>query len=386
VFTRLTNRLGSFVATQRFDAALGIALFALAEVEAAHAGELAGFGLAVPFFTLTLAWRRRAPLLVALGASAAVIPLAFGPEIDFPSNAALAGVCGITYSAGAHLPRREAILALGAVLVSMNLQGVLNGNLLSGGDWIFVVVMFTVPWAIGRIARRLREREEEIARTIEQLESERERTAELAVAAERLNVARELHDTVAALLNLVVVQGVVAEQRVRSDPDMARDAIALIRDSGRRAGADLQQMLAILRPEPGGRKPTPSPGLDRVPELVELARDAGVEAELSVSGARNGLPAGLDLSAYRIVQEALSNVAKHAAGARADVCIRYLDDAVVLEVRDGGGMRAAADSGGHGLAGMRERAAIFGGQLDAAPTPDGGFAVRARLPLEGTPA
>ena len=386
MLTRVTTRLASFAATPRFDAALGVGLFVLAEVETAHAGELAGFGLAVPFFTLTLAWRRRAPLLVALGAAAAVVPLAFGPEIDFPSNAALAGVCGIAYSAGAHLPRREAILALAALLVAMNLQGILNGDLVKGGDAAFVLVMFGVPWGIGRIARRLREREQQIARTIEQLERERERTAELAVAGERLNVARELHDTVAALLNLVIVQGAVAEQRVRSDPAQARAAIAVIRDSGRRASADLQHMLGILRPEPGGRKPAPSPGLDRVDELVALARHAGVETELSVSGARNGLPAGLDLSAYRIVQEALSNVAKHAAGAHAEVCIRYLDDAVVVEVRDGGGRRVAADSGGHGLAGMRERAAIFGGELDAAPTPEGGFAVRARLPLEGAPA
>lgn len=380
----MQSRLASFVGTQRFDAAVGAALFVVAEVEAAHAGEL-GFGLAVPFFTLTLAWRRRHPLAVALGASLAVAALAFGPEIDFPSNAALAGVCGIAYSAGAHLRRRESLVAMGALLTGMNLQGIFQGDVLTG-DALFVLIMFTVPWGIGRIARRLRDREQEIARTIEQLERERERTAELAVAAERMNVARELHDTVASLLNLVIVQGAVAEQRVRSDPEQARASIALIRDSGRQASADLQHMLGILRPEPSGRTAAPTPGLERVAELVALARNAGVNAELKVCGTRAGVPAGLDLSAYRIVQEALSNVTKHAAGGRAHVRIRYLDDAVVVEIRDDGGERNAADSGGHGLAGMRERAAIFGGEFNAAPTPEGGFAVRAHLPLEGAPA
>jgi signal transduction histidine kinase len=383
---RLQTRLAAVVASRWFDALVGAGLFVLAEIETAAAGELGTFGLAVPFFTLTFAWRRRAPLAVALGVAVAAAGLAFGPEIDFPSNAALAGVCGIMYSAGAHLPRREALIALGAVLVGMNLQGLFQGDAIVSGDSLFVAVVFAVPWGIGRIAAGLRERQDEIAVTIAQLERERERTAELAVAAERLSVARELHDTVAGLLNLVIVQGAVAEQRVISDPSQARAAIGVILDSGRRASTDLQHMLGILRPEPGSRTPAPAPGLDQVCELVALARTAGVDAELEVSGTRNGMPPGLELSAYRIVQEALSNVTKHAAGARADVRIRYLDDAVEVEVHDDGGTRIGADSGGHGLAGMRERAAIFGGELAAAPTADGGFAVHARLPLEGAPA
>jgi signal transduction histidine kinase len=128
----------------------------------------------------------------------------------------------------------------------------------------------------------------------------------------------------------------------------------------------------------------PAPGLDRLDDLVALARSGGLSVELTTSGARRPLPAGLEVSAYRILQEALTNVVKHAHGARADVEVRYTRDAVEVVVRDGGGERTlAVEPGGHGLLGMRERTALFGGELEAAPTADGGFAVRARLPLKG---
>ena len=383
---RLRSNLAALATSPRFDPVLGVVLFVLAEIEAAAAGELGSFGIAVPFFTLTLAWRRRAPLAVALGASGALALLSLGPEIDFPSNAAIAGVCGITYSAGAHLPRRRAIIAMGSLVAAELIDGAAQGHVLSG-DFFFTVIIFGVPWAIGRIARRVRAQElRRIAETVAALEDERTRTAELAVAAERLHVARELHDTVAGMLNLVIVQAAVAEQRVRSDREQAREALAIILESGRQASLDLQRMLAVLRPGTAAVTMAPPPVLDRVEDLVALARRSGIDAGLTVSGSCHSLPAGLELSAYRIVQEALTNVAKHAAGARADVRISFLDDAVLVEVRDDGGRTTLAQSGGYGITGMRERAAIFGGEFDAAPEPGGGFAVRARLPLEGVPA
>ena len=379
---RLRRRLARVHESAAFDAVLAVTLFAVAEAETAAAGELGTFGAAIPFFTLTLVWRRRAALQVALVAAAALAVVALFAPLEFPSNAAFLAMFAVTYSAGAHLPRRRALAAIGAVLAAIAVEEIVQG----GGDLLFAAIVFTVPWLIGRGVRAQREQERAIADTVTRLQRERERNAELAVAAERLRMARELHDTIAGLLNLVIVQAAVAEQCSSEQPEEASAALALVHESGRAASADLRRMLGILRSRSDGAAVVPAARLDRVDDLVSRARAAGIDAKLRITGSRAAIPAGLDLAAYRIVQEALSNVVKHAAGASADVHVRYGHDAVEIEVSDTGGAGAAADSGGHGLVGMRERAAVFGGELEAAPTLDGAFTVRARLPLEGVPA
>jgi signal transduction histidine kinase len=374
------QRVGASTAS---DAVLGAVLFATAEFETLAQGESTAFAVAVPFFTLTLAWRRRAPLAVAVVAAAALGAAAVAAPLEFSSAGALLAVAAVLYSAGAHLPRRAAALGLAAMLAAATIEEALQG----GGDLIFAAVTFAAPWLIGRGIREQRRQESALADAVARLEQERERNARLAVAAERLRVARDLHDTVAGLLNVVVVQAAVAEQCARQDTQRAVDALAAVQESGRLASADLRRMLGVLRDSTDWVRVEPAPGLDRVDDLVALARSAGLSVELTTSGARRPLPAGLDVSAYRILQEALTNVVKHARGARADVEVRYTPDAVEVVVRDGGGERTpAVEPGGHGLVGMRERTALFGGELQAAPTADGGFAVRARLPLEGAPA
>ena len=379
---RLRRGLARVHGSAAFDAVLAIVLCAVTEAETASAGELGTFGVAVPFFTLTLFWRRRAALHVAVVAAAALAVVALFAPLEFPSNAAFLAMFAVTYSAGAHLPRRRARAAIGAVLAAVALEEVVQG----GGDLLFAAIVFTVPWLIGRGVRAQREQERAIADAVTRLERERQRNAELAVAAERLRMARELHDTIAGQLNLVIVQAAVAEQCSFEQPEEASGALALVHESGRATSADLRRMLGILRSGSEGAAVVPAPRLDGVGDLVRRARAAGIDAKLRITGTREAIPAGLDLAAYRIVQEALSNVVKHAAGARAYVHVGYGQDAVEIEISDAGGAGAAADSGGHGLVGMRERAAIFDGELEAAPTPDGGFAVRARLPLEGAPA
>jgi signal transduction histidine kinase len=364
------------------DAVLGAVLFAIAELETIGHGDSTAFAVAVPFFTLTLAWRRRAPLAVAVVAAAALAAAAVAAPLEFSSAAAMVAVAAVLYSAGAHLPRRPAALALAAMLAAATIEEALQG----GGDLIFAAVSFAAPWLIGRGIREQRRQESALADAVARLERERERNARLAVAAERLRVARELHDTVAGLLNVVVVQAAVAEQCAREDAQRAVEALAAVEQSGRLASADLRRMLGVLRDPAESARVAPAPGLDRLDDLVALARSAGLSVELTTSGARRPLPAGLEVSAYRILQEALTNVVKHAHGARADVEVRYTRDAVEVVVRDGGGERTlAVEPGGHGLLGMRERTALFGGELEAAPTADGGFAVRARLPLKGAP-
>jgi signal transduction histidine kinase len=373
------DRVRAFAAS---DAVLGALLFAVAELETIGHGESAAFAVAVPFFTLTLAWRRRAPLAVAVVAAAALGAAAFVAPLEFSSAGALVAVAAVLYSAGAYLPRRPAALGLAAMLAAATFEEALQG----GGDLIFAAVMFAAPWLVGRGVREQRRQESALADAVARLERERERNARLAVAAERLRVARELHDTVAGLLNVVVVQAAVAEQCARDDVQRAADALAAVQESGRLASADLRRMLGLLRDPTDRARVEPAPGLDRVDDLVALARSAGLSVELTTSGVRGTLPAGLEVSAYRILQEALTNVVKHAHGARADVEVRYTSHAVEVVVRDGGGERTpVVEPGGHGLVGMRERTALFGGELQAAPTGDGGFAVRARLPLEGVP-
>ena len=365
-----------------FDAVLAVALCAIAEAEVAAAGELATFGAVVPFLTLTLAWRRRAALHVALVAAGTLAVAALFAPLEFPANAAFLAMFAVTYSAGAHLPRRRALAAIGVVLAAIAFEEIAQG----GGDLLFAAIIFTVPWLIGRGVRAQREQERAIAETVLRLEYERARNAELAVASERLRMAREVHDTIAGLLNLIVVQAAVAEQCSSEQPEEASKAVALVHESGRAASADLRRMLGILRARSDGAAVVPAARLDRVDDLVTRARATGIDAKLRITGSRAAIPAALDLAAYRIVQEALSNVVKHAAGARADVHVRYGHDAIEIEISDTGGVAAPAASGGHGLLGMRERAAIFGGELEAAPTLDGGFTVRAHLPLEGAPA
>jgi signal transduction histidine kinase len=213
-----------------------------------------------------------------------------------------------------------------------------------------------------------------------QLERERLLLADQAVAAERVRIARELHDVVAHGVSLMVVQAQALPALESDARDAAGNQIATI---GREALTEMHRMLDVLRPG-GDEAPelAPAPGVRDVPGLVERARGAGIDVALEVEGEPRPLPAGVDLSAYRIVQEALTNVVKHARALRTEVRVRYCADALELSVVDDGVSPAAAEPPGHGLLGMRERVALFGGTLESGARPDGaGYAVRAVLPL-----
>jgi signal transduction histidine kinase len=208
--------------------------------------------------------------------------------------------------------------------------------------------------------------------------------AEHALAAERARIARELHDIVAHHLSVVVLQAAGA----RASGKAAATALTKIESSGREALTEMRRLLGVLREHADGAGLAPQPGMAELAALAEGVRAAGLPVRLTVDDGRTALPAAVDVSAYRIVQEALTNVLKHAGPARADVTVGCVDGAVVIEVTDDGAGGAAADppAAGHGLVGMRERAAMFGGELLAGPQPGGGFAVRARLPLGDEPS
>ncbi|HWF57813.1 MAG TPA: sensor histidine kinase [Candidatus Dormibacteraeota bacterium] len=216
-----------------------------------------------------------------------------------------------------------------------------------------------------------------------QLARERELLAQTAVAEERVRIARELHDVVAHHLSLITVQAAALQTQLSPDHPGHELAGSMAR-GGRQAMDEMRRMLGLLRPDSAeAPERSPQPGLDEVPALVEQARAAGLDVELFIDAHHPPVPAGVDLSAYRIVQEALTNVMRHAGPARCRVHLRVESDALRLRITDDGrgGAEAQRDTPGHGLAGMRERVALFGGELFAGPVPGGGFAVQATLPL-----
>jgi signal transduction histidine kinase len=212
-------------------------------------------------------------------------------------------------------------------------------------------------------------------------ERERDVAAREAVVEERARIARELHDVIAHHVSMIVVQA-GAERRVLTDGNAStREVLESVEQTGRGALTEMRRLLGMLRGD-ANEPLAPQPGLDAVPTLVGQLREAGLPVELRVDGERRELPVGIELSAYRIVQEALTNALKHAGDARATVHVRYETDSLELEIADNGaGNGPRADGGGHGLVGMRERVALYGGRFDARPDPRGGFVVRVRLPI-----
>jgi signal transduction histidine kinase len=215
----------------------------------------------------------------------------------------------------------------------------------------------------------------------ERLQREREDSTRVAVAEERARIARELHDVVAHSVSVMTVQAGAARLLLSTDPRRASEPLLAVEETGRQALAEMRRLLGILRQDGAGPVLEPQPGLADLPALAATVREAGLPVTLTVAGDARPLPAGVELAAYRITQEALTNTLKHAGSARADVTVRYEQDAVVLEICDDG--RATGGAGpGHGIVGMKERAALYGGSAQAGPAPGGGYSVRARLPVD----
>jgi signal transduction histidine kinase len=245
---------------------------------------------------------------------------------------------------------------------------------------------------LGEAVRSRRGWQSEVRERLARVEADREREARRRVEHERLRIARELHDVLAHTIAVVTVQAGVAADVLAESPEQAKSALEAIRSASREAMAELKATVGVLR---GGERDgegaprAPSPGLGQLGGLLEAARERGLRVEAEVAGEPRPLPALVDLTAYRIVQESLTNVGRHAGAASATVTIRYEPAAVVVEVDDDGRGPAAAavdQQPGYGLAGMAERSAALGGSLEAGPRPGGGFRVTARLPLAGTTA
>ena len=301
----------------------------------------------------------------------------------------------VPYSVAAYAGRRVRLatgVAAGAALVAMALPWAPAGLRL---DLLGFLVAGAGAWLVGAVLRGRRDKVVRLAEYAERVERERDLQARRAVADERLRIARELHDVVAHNLSVVVVHAQALRPVVTRDPERALGLASSIEETGREALEEMRHLLGVLRAGDSDRDGDggdlypldPQPGLDALEGLVAQVRQAGLTVSLTTSGEPRRLPPAIELSAYRIVQEALTNVLRHAGPARAAVAVGYQDDALVLDVTDDGRGAAAglADppvpGSGHGLVGMRERVALFDGQLSTGPRPGGGFAVRARIPV-----
>jgi signal transduction histidine kinase len=272
------------------------------------------------------------------------------------------------------------VIGLASVAVALLLSfGALSGFTAFAPDPFFGTIAFFGPWGIGLALRRTNERNQELGRQIEHERMEQE----AATATERHRIARELHDVLAHSLSVMVVQASLAEDLLRSSPDNALAALQEVQRSGRRALAEASDILRVIRDGSGDMIAAPGHDTNDIPDLVDEFIRAGLDVRLELDPRVHSLPLGAGLSIYRIVQEGLTNALKHAAGTRVAVTIERRNGSVTVEVHSGGGTtraRVGAPSG-HGLRGLRERVALFGGTFDAGPTPDRGFLVRATLPV-----
>lgn len=347
--------------------------------------------LLLAFVSVPLLWRRRRPLTV-LGIVTAVtliwflIPYVAEPPLHHFNASFFAFVVSL-YSAGLYSARRKtsvvaAVIALGSVLSA---AAILEEEFKSNPRALFFnAAIVSVFFYVGYMGRVRRDYLEERAAGIER---DREEETRRGVARERARIARELHDVVAHSVGLMTVQAGAANLVSAENPDAALSSLSSIERTGRQALGELRRLLGVLRTEGDeGGELTPQPGLDRLDELVAEVREAGVEVEVTVEGDLKDLPTGLALSAYRILQEGLTNVLKHAGRwPRAEVVVRRTQGELMLEIADDGRGIPADPSkipGGHGLIGMRERVAIFGGRISTGPRRGGGFYVRTVIPLE----
>jgi signal transduction histidine kinase len=328
--------------------------------------------------TVAFAWHRVAPIAaLAVGLTGlVVIPGAMGVD-----PAAYFGwfVTAFALMASVGYHARRPLVALAVALGLLALGIVLQKGFLVA-DILYTWLLAGGAWLAGRAvaSRTLRAQlSEERAVAAEQ---DAQWRAAAAVTEERLRIARELHDVVSHSVTVMNLHVSGVRRRLRPDQAEERAALEAVESTGREALGEMHRMLGVLR-GPGGAASGSVSGLDRLPDRLEQARSAGLEVSFSVAGDERPLPPGVEQAVYRIAQEAVTNVIRHAAASRLECVLAYIPDAVELTVVDDGrGAGPSPGSGGHGLVGMRERAALYGGSLDAGPRPGGGFAVRAVLP------
>jgi len=333
----------------------------------------------VLFKSVPLWWRRRQPVAVlAIVIAALVIGELLGLAQTASDGAVIFAVYAVSVYAGS--TARLSVVALAAVGTVVVFITTLTGVSPHRESLLALGPPALVAWVIGDY---IRGRRAFFAEQISRHRRESETLRRQAVEEERLRIARELHDVVAHNVSVMAIQAGAARVAGNTDGAGAK-ALQSIETTARDTLAELNRLLGVIRKEPGQPAMSPQPGLEQIDALLNTARDAGLDVDLKITGKQRPLPVALDLTAYRIVQEAITNALKHAHASRLEVRVAYLSDALELTVRDngeGGSEETVRASTGHGLIGMRERVALFGGELEAGSSDVGGFTVRSRLPL-----
>jgi signal transduction histidine kinase len=370
----------------RLDALLGALVFVDGVLEVLLLARLEGFGRqaaalgATAAIALAVALRRRLPITAVTIAWASMFAAyAIGPDlIDNVAGAWFANMF-VTFTAGYVLEGRRLWLAAAIGAAFTALSAAINRDPSDLGDFLFGIGLGVGgPMLLGQLLRNRTRLNETLREKARQLEGERAREAEAAALDERTRIAGELHDVVAHALSAMTVQATAARRLVGADPEHAAAAFAAVEGTGREALMELRRLLGVLRKEDEELALAPQPSLAHIADLVRRAAAAGLPTELRTEGERRALPAGVDLTAYRVVQEALTAARDRGAAGRAEVSIRYRDHDVEVEVSDDGAEKDRR------LLGMRERVAVYGGELMTAASPDGGWRVAARLPIGAT--
>ena len=330
----------------------------------------------VLLYTAPVAWRRRAPTpALAVMIAAAVVQLVFvSPTVLFFGG--LLPTVVMAYSVALYERPGRDYLGLGIGVAGLAIAGAATARVSDASDWAFDLLLLAVAWGMGRLVRGRQFQ-------VSQAKRERDERGRAAAAEERARIARELHDLVAHGVSVMGIQAGAAQVLVDRDPEAARAAMAVVERMSRDALSEMHHLVGVLQDgvaDEAGR--SPQPGLGDLAALLADVRGAGLPVEFTIEGDRRDLPAGLELSAYRIVQEALTNSLKHAGPATATVSVRYRAQDLELRIADTGKVCDAATTagGGRGLPGMRERVGIYGGELHAGRS-HGGYVVEARLPL-----
>jgi signal transduction histidine kinase len=369
-------------------AALVVVLLVVAEITVA-AGSTEGPAAVRYLFpllwTVPLLFYRRAPAVIVLVVLGAITVEAYLAQPSTEADIVLLPVVLAFWIAG-RIDNEMRSIVIGLVGSGLAVLTVAqNPGPVTGSDVVFLAIAAGAPYAVGVSMRAHDRSERELRRRAEELERTREAETRAALAEERTHIARELHDVVGHSVTLMTVQAGAARMIIESNPRAARERLLAVEHAGREALAEMRRLLGVLRAPGGSDSLGPQPGVDDLEQLVSGARSVGLDIQLAVEGEPLTLPAGEALAAYRIVQEALTNVSKHAADPRVAVRVRYVPGAVELTIENDGDRSVGPDwetSGGHGVIGMRERVDLYGGHLDVGPRPQGGFVVRARLPIE----
>lgn len=340
--------------------------------------------LAVLPITAPLVTRLRFPLATLLVVVAATtLDAALGASRPAGPIVPVVAVLLALYGVGSRGTPLQVAAAAGVSFAGLFASSQLTGSDIGNGLAAGVLVP-TAGLVVGRALGVLRFESDVFTARASRLERERDERARVAVADERRRIARELHDIIGHSISVMGVQAGAVRSVLREDQRRERDVLLAVERTGRQAVGEMRRLLGLLRPDvdAGG---APAPSLRRVEQLVDEVRDAGLAVTIRVQGDLSTLPPGIDLAGYRILQEALTNALKHAPGARVDACVRCGDGRLAIDVSDDGGVgrKLPEDHVGHGLLGMRERASLYGGEFVAGPDATGGFAVRARIPIEG---